>query len=125
MLCTGFAYDRRKRRRFYLAFWEAFMMRTQAIRRTGSAALDLTWVACGRADAYWEFGLKAWDVAAGALIVKEAGGRVTNMDGAAVDLDAGKIVASNGRLHRQMMAVIGAAWPEAARRQAELERTGL
>ena len=48
MLCTGFAYDRRKRRRFYLTFWEAFMMRTQAIRRTGSAALDLTWVACGR-----------------------------------------------------------------------------
>ncbi|MFZ0887294.1 MAG: inositol monophosphatase family protein [Candidatus Binataceae bacterium] len=124
MLCTGFPYDRRERPRFYLAFWEAFMMRTQAIRRTGSAALDLTCVACGRIDGFFEFGLKAWDVAAGALIVKEAGGRVTNMDGTPLDLDAGKIVVSNGRLHREMVAVVGRAWPEAERRQGELDRTG-
>ena len=57
--CTGFPYDRRERRRFYLSFWEAFMMRTQGVRRTGSAALDLAYVACGRIDGFWEFGLRA------------------------------------------------------------------
>jgi myo-inositol-1(or 4)-monophosphatase len=121
ILATGFPYDRRERRRFYLAFWEAFMMRTQAIRRAGAAALDMTYVACGRTDGFWEFGLKAWDVAAGALIVREAGGRVSNMDGSALDLDAGQVLASNGRVHREMLAVIAKAWPEARRRQAELE----
>ena len=62
------------------------MMRTQGVRRTGSAALDLAFVAAGRTDGFWEFGLKPWDVAAGSLLVEEAGGRVTNMDGSALDL---------------------------------------
>src|SRR5712691_3986318 len=78
LLATGFPYDRREKRRFYLAFWEAFMLRTHGVRRTGSAALDLAWVACGRVDAFWEFGLKPWDVAAGSLVVEEAGGHVSN-----------------------------------------------
>jgi myo-inositol-1(or 4)-monophosphatase len=93
------------------------MMRTQ--RRTGSAALELCYVACRRVDAFWEFGLRPWGVAAGALIVAEAGGRVTNLDGSALDLDARKILASNGKLHRAMRETITKAWPEADRRQAQ------
>lgn len=119
LLATGFPYDRRERRNFYFTFWEAFMMRTQGVRRTGSAALDLCYVACGRVDAFWEFGLRPWDVAAGALIVAEAGGRVTNLDGSALDLDARKILASNRKLHRAMRETIAKAWPEADRREAE------
>ena len=87
------------------------MMRTQGVRRTGSAALDLCYVACGRVDAFWEFGLRPWDVAAGALIVAEAGGRVTNLDGSTLDLDARKILASNGKVHRAMRETI--AWQRA------------
>ncbi len=119
LLATGFPYDRRERRNFYLTFWEAFMMRTQGVRRTGSAALDLCYVACGRVDAFWEFGLRPWDVAAGALIVAEAGGRVGNADASPLDIEARNIVASNGRLHRAVLATITTAWPEAERRQAE------
>ncbi len=119
LLSTGFPYDRRERRHFYLAFWEAFMMRTQGVRRTGSAALDLCYVACGRTDAFWEFGLHPWDVAAGALIVSEAGGRVSNADGSRLDLGGRQILATNGRLHRAMRATIARAWPEAERRLAE------
>ena len=119
LLATGFPYDRRERRNFYLTFWEAFMMRTQGVRRTGSAALDLCYVACGRVDGFWEFGLRPWDVAAGALIVAEAGGRATNLDGSALDFEARRILATNGKLHRAMRETIAKAWPEAERREAE------
>jgi myo-inositol-1(or 4)-monophosphatase len=122
LLATGFPYDRRQRRRYYLAFWEAFMMRTQGVRRTGAAALDLAYTACGRIDAFWEFGLKPWDIAAGSLIVEEAGGQISNMDGTPLDLSAGQVIASNGRLHEQMIEVIDAARPEAERRHAEMIR---
>jgi myo-inositol-1(or 4)-monophosphatase len=122
LLATGFPYDRRERRRFYLAFWEAFMLRTHGVRRTGSAALDLAWVACGRVDAFWEFGLKQWDVAAGALMVEEGGGHVSNMDGATLDIAAGQMIASNGRLHQEMIETITAARPDAERRHAEMLR---
>jgi len=122
LLLTGFPYDRRERRRFYLCFWEHFMMRVQGVRRTGAAALDLAYVACGRNDGFWEFGLKAWDVAAGSLIVEEAGGRVTNMDGTPLDLDGAQILASNGRIHDEMLQVIAEAMPEAERRHAEMLR---
>jgi len=121
LLATGFPYDRRARRRFYLSFWEAFMMRVQGVRRTGSAALDLAYVACGRTDGFWEFGLRPWDVAAGALIVEEAGGRVTNMDATPLELSRGQIVASNGAIHRAMLETITENWPEAERRQREIE----
>ena len=122
LLATGFPYDRRERRRFYLCFWEAFMLRTHGVRRTGSAALDLAWVACGRVDAFWEFGLKPWDVAAGSLLVEEAGGRVSNMDGTKLDTSAAQIIASNGRLHQQMVETLAAIRPEAERRHAEMLR---
>ncbi|MBV8770860.1 MAG: inositol monophosphatase [Deltaproteobacteria bacterium] len=120
LLATGFPYDRRERRRFYLCFWEGFMLRTHGVRRTGSAALDLAWVACGRVDAFWEFGLKPWDVAAGSLLVEEAGGQVTNVDGTMFDLRAAQIVASNGHLHQEMIETLAAIGPEAERRQAEM-----
>jgi myo-inositol-1(or 4)-monophosphatase len=120
LLGTGFPYDRRERRQFYLCFWESFMVRTQGVRRTGAAALDLCYVACGRCDGFWEFGLKAWDVAAGSLIVEEAGGRVTNMDGTRLDLDGRRVLATNRRLHRAMVNAIAEAFPEAERRQAAL-----
>jgi myo-inositol-1(or 4)-monophosphatase len=122
LLATGFPYDRRERRRYYLTFWEAFMLRTQGVRRTGSAALDLAYVATGRTDGFWEFGLKAWDVAAGALVVEEAGGRATNMDGSALDIDGANIVASNGKIRRAMLETIAEARPLADNRHAAMER---
>lgn len=122
LLLTGFPYDRRERRRFYLAFWEAFMLRSHGVRRTGSAALDLAWVACGRVDGFWEFGLKPWDVAAGALMVEEAGGQVSNMDDTPLDLVAGQIVASNSRIHQAMIETLRATMPEAERRHAAMLR---
>ncbi len=119
LLATGFAYDRRERRRFYLCFWEAMMMRVEGVRRAGSAALDLASVACGRIDGFWEFGLKPWDVAAGALLVQEAGGTVTNMDGTALDIAGAQILATNGRIHQEMTQVLREIRPEAERRHRE------
>ncbi|HEY6394963.1 MAG TPA: inositol monophosphatase family protein [Candidatus Binataceae bacterium] len=121
LLSTGFPYDRRERRRYYLSFWEAFMMRVQGVRRVGSAALDLCYVAAGRTDGFWEFGLKAWDVAAGALIVEEAGGSVTNMDGSPLDLNGAQILATNKRLHNQMIETIAGTRPEAERRHDQMQ----
>ncbi len=83
-----------------------FMAKAQAIRRDGSAALDLCYVAAGRLDGFWEPGLHAWDIAAGALIVGESGGRVTDYSGRPAQLDAGEIVASNGKVHEAMLAVL-------------------
>ncbi len=80
LLGTGFPYDRRERRQFYLCFWESFMIRTQGVRRTGAAALDLCYVACGRCDGFWEFGLKAWDVA-GRRADRRRGGRPRHQHG--------------------------------------------
>jgi myo-inositol-1(or 4)-monophosphatase len=122
LLGTGFPYDRREKRRFYLCFWEELMMRSQGVRRTGSAALDFAYVAAGRTDGFWEFGLRAWDVAAGALIVEEARGRVTNMDASELDLTAANVVASNGKLHDQIVEALAQARPEADRRHAEMLR---
>jgi len=76
------------------------------VRRFGSAVLDLAWVAAGRLDGLWALRLGAWDVAAAGLFVEEAGGRITNLVGDAVDLDAPAVVASNGRIHDDMLAVL-------------------
>ena len=89
-----------------VALFGAFLGRARAVRRLGSAALDLCYVAAGRFDAFWEQHLKPWDVAAGALIVEEAGGRVTGMDGSPFDPAAAHLVASNGRVHDEMLTVI-------------------
>jgi myo-inositol-1(or 4)-monophosphatase len=106
LLVTGFPYDVHTRGGDLIALFAAFMGRARAVRRLGSAALDLCYVAAGRFDAFWEQHLKPWDVAAGALIVEEAGGRVTGMEGSPFDAAAGHLVASNGDIHTQMLNVI-------------------
>ena len=103
LVASGFAYDRRSRADFYLRYVKAFLEHSQGFRRCGSAAMDLAMVASGQLDAYWEFGLNPWDVAAGAVLVEEAGGQVSNMNGGAVDLINPEILASNGTLHTQMI----------------------
>ena len=105
LLCTGFPYDVRERGEFARHFAN-FIMNAQAVRRDGSAALDLAYVACGRFDGFWEEGLHPWDVAAGVLMIEEAGGRVTHYDGSAFDIQSAPILASNGRIHDQMMRVL-------------------
>jgi myo-inositol-1(or 4)-monophosphatase len=103
---TGFPYDSRERAAFYVAFFEAFMKRAQGVRRVGAAALDLCAVACGRYDGFWEWKLKPWDTAAGGLIVREAGGVVTNFDGSPHDLFGIQTLASNGAIHAEMIEVL-------------------
>ena len=106
LLVTGFPYDRRERARYYLNFMEAFMMKTQGIRRLGSAALDLCYVACGRFDGYWEFKLNAWDQAAGALIAQEAGAQLSDFQGKPMSIYGSQTLATNGKIHREMLAII-------------------
>ena len=105
LLCTGFPYDVRERSQFARHFAN-FTMAAQGVRRDGAAALDLVYVAAGRFDGFWEEGLKPWDVAAGALIVEEAGGRVSSYAGDALNIYAPPIVASNGLVHEEMMRVL-------------------
>ena len=107
LLATGTPYDRRERADLYLGTIRDFMLHCQGIRRAGSAALDLCWVACGRVDGYWEWRLGPWDVAAGALIVREAGGRMSDFGGAAHDVLGTETLASNGHLHDAMLALLG------------------
>jgi len=106
LLVTGFPYDVHKHRAELVGLFGAFLGKARAVRRLGSAALDLCYVAAGRFDSFWEQHLKPWDVAAGALIVTEAGGRVTGMDGSPFDPVAAHLVASNGHVHDQMLDVI-------------------
>ncbi len=105
MLCTGFPYDVRERSDFARHFAN-FIMHAQAVRRDGSAALDLAYVACGRFDGFWECGLHPWDVAAGKILVEEAGGRVSRYDGSPFDIYTPPILVSNGLLHDAMMRVL-------------------
>ena len=106
LLVTGFPYDAHDVGADLVELFGAFLGRARAVRRLGSAALDLCYVAAGRFEGFWEQRLKPWDVAAGALIVEEAGGRVTGMDGSAFDVEAGHLIASNGHVHAQMLGVI-------------------
>ena len=106
LLATGFAYDRQVRTDFYLGFVRDFMRQAQDFRRAGSAALDLCYVACGRFDGFWEWNLRPWDTAAGVLIVREAGGTVSDFRGGAFDLYGEQTLASNGHLHPAMVAVL-------------------
>ena len=105
MLGTGFAYDPTVRLK-NVAPWSRFAAEAQAVRRDGAAALDLVYVACGRYDGFWERELSPWDVAAGALIVSESGGSVTDYGGNPVDIYAREVVASNGRIHAAMLATL-------------------
>jgi myo-inositol-1(or 4)-monophosphatase len=106
LLVTGFPYDIRRSRRNNIAYFRAFSLAAQAVRRLGSAALDLCYTACGRFDGYWEIKLAPWDQAAGSLIVREAGGRVTDFKGRDFSVYGREVIASNGLIHRPMMKVL-------------------
>lgn len=105
LLATGFPYDRREHADFYLGFFKAFMTSCQGIRRNGSAALDLCYVACGRVDGFWELKLRPWDIAAGALVVQEAGGRLSDFFGRQFSIWGQETLASNGAIHEEMVHV--------------------
>lgn len=105
LLCTGFSYDQREIRT-NLEWFDRFVMNARAVRRDGSAALDLCYVACGRFDGMWEISLHPWDVAAGKLIVEEAGGRVTRLDGTSCTIYDREILVSNAKIHEQMRKII-------------------
>ena len=106
LVCTGFPYQP-EFKVDNLRYWEAFIRAAQAVRRVGSAALDLCWTAAGVYDGFWEYHLGPWDIAAAALIAEEAGARVTDWRGRPVDLFTGEVLAANARLHSVMKRIIG------------------
>ena len=106
VLVSGFPYNLRETTDNNVAEFSAFSLRAQGVRRMGSAVLYLAWLAAGRFDGYWELRTGPWDVAAGGLLVEEAGGRVTALDGGPLDLDRPAIVASNGRIHGEMLKIL-------------------
>jgi myo-inositol-1(or 4)-monophosphatase len=109
LVATGLQYSIRDRRRTNLAEHAALLARCQSVRELGSAVLCLAAVAAGRMDAFWELELRAWDVAAGGLLVEEAGGALTDPAGHPVNLAAPAVVASNGIIHRQLLRVLADA----------------
>jgi Archaeal fructose-1,6-bisphosphatase and related enzymes of inositol monophosphatase family len=111
LLATGFPPDTRtdpdgEARSDNMTEFRALTSISHGVRRDGSAALDLAYVASGRTDGFWEKGLAAWDVGAGSVIVEEAGGRVTNLEGGHMDVDKGDIIASNGHVHDEILSVL-------------------
>jgi myo-inositol-1(or 4)-monophosphatase len=105
MLVTGFPYNVRERPDFTRDFAN-FTMAAQAVRRDGSAAIDLAYVACGRFDGFWEDGLSPWDIAAGMLLIEEARGTVTNFDNEPLSIYTKKVLATNGLVHDAMLRVL-------------------
>lgn len=106
LLCTGFPYDVHRTAGEVVGLFRDFVAQARAVRRLGSAALDLCYVAAGRLDGFWEQRLHPWDVAAGSLIVEEAGGRITDLTGQLFHTRHSDVVASNGRIHDEMVAII-------------------
>ncbi len=118
LLASGFPYDAWEEDDDNTTEWKHFLKRVVSLRSSGSAALDLCYVACGRLDGYWELDLDPWDMAAGSLIVQEAGGRITDLAGTPFTPYGRAIVASNGRIHQEMLEVLQRARsgrPEKAR----------
>jgi myo-inositol-1(or 4)-monophosphatase len=105
MVCTGFPYNVRERPDFTRDFAN-FTMAAQAVRRDGSAALDLAYVACGRFDGFWEDGLSPWDIAAGKLLIEEARGKVSNFEDQPLSIYTKRVLASNGLVHDAMLRVL-------------------
>ena len=122
MLCTGFPYDVHESVDDLVGLFGAFVARARAVRRLGSAALDLCYLAAGRFDGFWEQRLHPWDMSAASLVVEEAGGRLSRFDGAAFDTHGDEIVASNGRLHDEMLRIIAGRSPGTADVRQERER---
>ncbi|MCT7983924.1 inositol monophosphatase [Laspinema sp. A4] len=102
LLVTGFAYDRRETPDNNYAEFCHLTHLTQGVRRSGSASIDLCYVSCGRLDGYWERGLSPWDLAAGVVILSEAGGKITAYDGSPWEIESGRILATNGKLHESL-----------------------
>lgn len=111
LLATGFAYDRRQTKDNNYAEFCHLTHLTQGVRRAGSAALDLAAVACGRFEGYWERGLKPWDIAAGIVLVEEAGGKITAYDRSPVAIASGRILATNGKIHTSLSQALLATPP--------------
>lgn len=111
LLVTGFAYDRRETPDNNYAEFCYLTHLTQGVRRGGSAALDLAYVASGRLDGYWERGIRPWDIAAGIVLVTEAGGKITAYDGSPLVMDSGRILATNGRIHDSLSQALLATPP--------------
>lgn len=107
LLATGFPYDIRESKDNNLDYFNAMATKVQAIRRAGSAALDLAYLAAGRFDGFWELKLKPWDTAAGCLMVEEAGGKISDISGKKWHLQSPNLLASNGVIHKQMIKVLG------------------
>ena len=105
-LCTGFPFKQLKHLKDYTRMFETFLPYAVGIRRYGAAALDLAYVACGRLDGFWEFGIYPWDMGAGVLLIKEAGGVITNFDGQEKYLTQEHIVAGNPEIHQAMLEII-------------------
>jgi len=106
LLCTGFPYDVHEHADFYLRYFRQFITKSFAIRRPGSAAIDLSYLAAGRFDGFWEFKLRPWDVAAASLMISEAGGKVTDFQGRPFNIYSEEILASNGIVHQEMLQAI-------------------
>lgn len=106
LLCTGFPYDQKQYVDYYLSTFKRYLVAAQAVRRYGSAAMDLCWLACGRFDGFWEEKLYPWDTAAATLIVEEAGGKITDFKGKPYSIYHQEILASNGRIHDPMLEVV-------------------
>ncbi|HEV7664520.1 MAG TPA: inositol monophosphatase family protein [Chloroflexota bacterium] len=106
LLATGFPYARAEFPRALKSF-EVVSLRSQAVRRAGSAALDMCYVACGRLDGYWEHAVQPWDLAAGVVLVSEAGGTLSATDGSPFSIDANQVLASNGLLHGVLAGTLG------------------
>lgn len=109
LLITGFPYEWGDERAAIIGRFERCALAARGVRRLGAAALDLCYLACGRADAYWEGQLKPWDTAAGVLIAREAGARVTNFSGSDYAYGTNELLASNGRIHAEMLALLQTA----------------
>lgn len=112
LIATGFPFRIRGRLDVYLRSFRRIFLQCSGIRRAGSAALDLAYTACGRLDGFWEMGLSAWDIAAGALLIEEAGGRVSDFAGGATHLRRGSIVAANPMIHRQLVRLLKPIFPK-------------
>jgi myo-inositol-1(or 4)-monophosphatase len=104
LLATGFP-SRKRHVSPNIHFYQELTLRSHGVRRAGSAALDLAYTACGRMDGFWEFYLNPWDTAAGALLVEEAGGAITRFDGTPFRLDSSEVLATNGLLHKELVAL--------------------
>lgn len=106
LVVSGFPYDVRERMSEYLPAWQKFLERAQGVRRLGAAAIDMAYVANGRLDGFWEFGLNAWDTAAGWVIIEEAGGRVTNTSGGPFENARPSLLCTNTLIHDEMLEVL-------------------